>query len=54
VIPKSGCRFSDKITPQRKYTIPKSGCRFSDKIATRGVTPKFNTGATPAPAFASL
>jgi hypothetical protein len=31
VIPKSGHRFSDKITPIARV-IPKSGHRFSDKI----------------------
>jgi hypothetical protein len=32
MIPKSGCRFSEKIMRQDKSTIPKSGCRFSEKI----------------------
>jgi hypothetical protein len=32
MIPKSGCRFSDKIMLETIGMIPKSGCRFSDKI----------------------
>ena len=32
VIPKSGHRFSEKITHKQKRVIPKSGHRFSEKI----------------------
>jgi len=32
MIPKSGCRFSEKIMLKEWSMIPKSGCRFSEKI----------------------
>jgi 2'-5' RNA ligase len=44
VIPKSGDRFSDKIT-RKECVIPKSGNRFSDKITRKEtVMPRLFTG----------
>jgi len=37
MIPKSGYRFSDKITRKEIGMIPQSGYRFSDKIMRKQI-----------------